>query len=358
MMSREKDQPEGALGGDPSCSQRNEMGLKTLEDRLQEFVSVSVMNKSLTALRKELDEIKAQKSNSTDRERSKEKATSPREDGEPQSKRPRNDYEDSESTDHEEDPVDRFMRQEEEESEEEDIVSSLGQYFNDDEEIGPKIDDDLAKMANEALRGKARPEKLKKLAEKYKRPANVENLQVPKVEELLWRQLRKESKGPDYLLQKTQSSFSLALIPIIKAVGILHNTKNKELRELQELVTDSFKILTLEVTNNHDVRRERIKKELEPKYRGICNKETSTTKLFGDQLQEAIKALGDSKFSLTLHQSSKKAFLGQRGEPSHSPVTATVTTTTTIRNDQVPDTGTRIRDSRNQEAKTKNRPSK
>lgn len=166
MMSREKDQPEGALGGDPSFSQRNEIGLKTLEDRLQEFVSVSVMNKSLTALRKELDEIKAQKSNSTDRERSKEKATSPREDGEPQSKRARNDCEDSESTDHEEDPVDRFMRQEEEESEEEDIVSSLGQYFNDDEEIGPKIDDELAKMANEALRGKARPEKLKKTSRK------------------------------------------------------------------------------------------------------------------------------------------------------------------------------------------------
>ena len=60
-----------------------------------------------------------------------------------------------------------------------------------DTKIRPKLEDGLAKMANDALRGKAQPEKLKKLAEKYKRPANVENLQVPKVEETLWRQLRK-----------------------------------------------------------------------------------------------------------------------------------------------------------------------
>ena len=168
-------------------------------------------------------------------------------------------------------------------------------------------------MANAALRGKVQSEKMKKLAEKYKRPANVENLQVPKVEETLWRQLCKEAKVSDYILQKSQSSYALALIPIIKAVGAIHNMKSKEMRELRELITDAFKILTLEVTNNHEIRREKIKKELEPKYRGICNKDTSTTKLFGDQLQDAIKAMGDSKFNLTFHQSAKRSFLRRRG---------------------------------------------
>lgn len=314
------DQTDGAQEGNTNFALRSEKVLKTLEERLDEFqnvaISVGVMNKSITALRSELDEIKVQKTDTTAQGRRMEQPP----DEEPVNKRPRTESVNAESSgkntneEDEEDPIDRFLQvEEDEESDEEDILGSLGQYFNDDTEVGPKLEDGLAKMANDALRGKAQPEKLKKLTEKYKRPANVENLQVPKVEETLWRQLRKEAKGADYLLQKTQSSFSLALIPIIKTVGIIHSSKNKELKPLLELVTDSFKILTLEVTNNHEVRRDKIKKELEPKYRGICNKETSTTKLFGDQLQEAVKALGDSKFNLTLHQSSRKAFLGKRG---------------------------------------------
>ena len=89
-------------------------------------------------------------------------------------------------------------------------------------------------MANSALRAKPQPDKLKKTPEKYKRPENVKNLQVPKVEEILWLQLRKDTKAVDYLLQKVQSSKALALIPTIKVVGILHQTnKNKEIKELK-----------------------------------------------------------------------------------------------------------------------------
>ena len=88
-------------------------------------------------------------------------------------------------------------------------------------------------MANSALHAKPQPDKLKKLAEKYKQPENVEILQVPKVEDILWQ-------------QKVQSSTAVALIPIIKAVGILHtSTKNREIKELKKLIIDSFKILSL-----------------------------------------------------------------------------------------------------------------
>ena len=88
-------------------------------------------------------------------------------------------------------------------------------------------------MANSALRAKPQPDKLKKLPEKYKQPENVEILQVPKVEDILWQ-------------QKVQSSTAVALIPIIKAVGSLHTaTKNKEIKELKKLIIDSFKILSL-----------------------------------------------------------------------------------------------------------------
>ena len=247
------------------------------------------------AQRDKSPEKKAQKADETEQGRRMEQPL----DNEPINKRPRMDSMNVESSENntgeeeEEDSMDRFLQVgEDEELEEEGILNPLGQYFNDDTEIGPKRKDGLAKMANNTLRGKVQPEKLKKLAEKYKRPANVVNLQVPKVEKTKWKLLHKEAKGTDYLLQETQSSFSLALILIIKAVGTLHNSKNKELKPLLELVTDSFKILTLVLINNHKVRRDKIKKE--PKYRGICNKETSTTKLFSDQLQEAVETFGDS----------------------------------------------------------------
>lgn len=322
MSQNETAQPDEAqVGARENFATRSESVLTTLEHRLQEFgniaVSVSVMNKSLTALRSELDELKAQKTGVSGRREAREES-----DTASSCKRPRMDQMDTESDDEEEcdeeeDPIEIYMREQDheedkEDPEMEDLIAGLGMFFTDDEEIGPKIDEGLAKMANAALRGKAQPEKLKKLAEKYKRPENVENLQSPKVEEVLWRQLRKDSKGIDYVMQKNQSSLAVALVPIIKAVGILHSSKTKELNPLKELITDAFKILSLSVTSNHEMRREKIKKELDPKYKGICNKEASTTKLFGDQLQETIKTMGSSKFNLTLHQSSRKSFLGKR----------------------------------------------
>ena len=316
MSQNETEQPDEAqAGAKPSFAARSESVLSTLENRLQEFgnlvISVNVMNKSLTAIRSELDDIKATKTGASDRREASEQP-----DTAPPSKRPRTESMDTGSDD-DEDPITIYMRDQEDEEEEEDpevedLIADLSMFFTDDEEVGPKIDEGLAKMANAALRGKAQPEKLKKLAEKYKRPENVDNLQSPKVEEILWRQLRKDSKGIDYVLQKNQSSLSVALVPIIKAVGILHSSKTKEMNPLKELITDAFKILSLSVTNNHEIRREKIKKELDPKYKGICNKEASTTKLFGDQLQESIKTMGSSKFNLTLHQSSRKSFLGKR----------------------------------------------
>ena len=65
---------------------------------------------------------------------------------------------------------------------------------------------------------------------------------------------------------------ALALIHIIKAVGNLHTAnKNKEINELKELIINSLKILSLNLTNNHEIRREKIKRELDPKYKSLLS---------------------------------------------------------------------------------------
>ena len=84
----------------------------TLENRLKEFgniaVSVSVVNKSITALRTELDELKSQKSGTECRRELVEQPQS-----EPQSKRPRTQQRDNENGSEDQDPIYTYVQEQE-----------------------------------------------------------------------------------------------------------------------------------------------------------------------------------------------------------------------------------------------------
>ena len=127
------EQPEdGAQTG--NFSQRSEAVLKTLEERLLEFsniaLSVNVMNKSLTSMRTEIEEMKARQAAPTGQGSSVEQRKRRLADNDeqpsgsnseqPNNKRPRNDAMDnenqtSEAENPEEDEVDRYMNPEDEE---------------------------------------------------------------------------------------------------------------------------------------------------------------------------------------------------------------------------------------------------
>lgn len=89
--------------------------------------------------------------------------------------------------------------------------SELQVFFQNVDEIGDAIHEDLANVANKALRSKSEPEKTKQMQEKHKRPKNVENLQIPKVDEQLWMQLKRVSKSYDFAIQKCQQGMWMAL---------------------------------------------------------------------------------------------------------------------------------------------------
>jgi hypothetical protein len=56
------------------------------------------------------------------------------------------------------------------------------------------------------------------------------------------------------------------------------------------------------INNISQTRKEKIKKELLPKYRNICDSsKTTSTKLFGDDLKEKIKQRNDKETMLTVH---------------------------------------------------------
>ena len=86
--------------------------------------------------------------------------------------------------------------------------------------------------------------------------------------------------------------------------------KTKNYEKASEHIMDTFKKLCLTIKSNIAGRQERIKKELEPRYKELCNQIATPNKLFSDNLQENIKKLEGTKTSLT---TSQKNFVGKKG---------------------------------------------
>lgn len=182
---------------------------------------------------------------------------------------------------------------------------SLMDFFEDENETGAAISDQLAVLSNKALRVPSKEEKVTEIKSKHKRPSNVDCLQVPMVNDQLWRQLPPQVKALDFLLQKTQKNYSLALVPVLKAMDEL---KKEGHPKMKELIGDTFKLLTNAFVTTSQVRRDRIRKELLPLYRSVCKAEPSTAHLFGDKVEEELKKVRDNKQQIT----HRRPFLGKR----------------------------------------------
>lgn len=144
--------------------------------------------------------------------------------------------------------------------------------------------------------------------QKHLRPKNIENLQVPKVDDLLWRQLKRDVKQVDYVQQQAVAAYGQAMVPLIKIMEATE--KHDKTVNIPSLVSDTFKMLSWNIKQTNLKRLERIQKELQPKYRSICQDGPSATKLLGDNFQEAAKKLETTRGNLTV---SAGHFLGKRG---------------------------------------------
>lgn len=75
------------------------------------------------------------------------------------------------------------------EDEQFDMLGNLENFFEGQADIRPKVQERIAKVTERALRGeitKKEEEKLQALKEKHRRPANIANMQIPKIEQFLW----------------------------------------------------------------------------------------------------------------------------------------------------------------------------
>ena len=110
--------------------------------------------------------------------------------------------------------------------------------FNDEECLGPKMSDALAKRINEAFSKKPIESKFKALAEKYCSPENCNLLAVPRVNPGIWNDLPRASRKLDVGLQEAQKSAVHAAQAITLAVESLIQSKKGKTELDRKLLLD------------------------------------------------------------------------------------------------------------------------
>lgn len=196
------------------------------------------------------------------------------------------------------------------ENEEDEEWTDISTFFEEESDLGEDVASELADVVNRSLRTCPKKEKRKDLATKHRRPKNVKNLQVLKVDDMLWKQLRPQTKHCDYGMQQVQKHLCTALVPTIK---LMHHMRHKgDAQTALELVGDIFKILTNGYVEANNARRDKIKNDLLPKYKQLCEEPASETKLFGDNLEDKVKKMKETTTTLTTTTNSR-SFLFNRG---------------------------------------------
>ena len=92
--------------------------------------------------------------------------------------------------------------------EEADYFLDINDYFGEKTDVGEDLSTKMATVANANLRAKFDNDKFKELKEKYKRPRNVENLQIPTADGFIWKQLKGVKKDKTYRCRSRRPSSS------------------------------------------------------------------------------------------------------------------------------------------------------
>ena len=129
----------------------------------------------------------------------------------------------------------------EDEDQTDDSTDDLGistSIFNNDECLGPKVTDALAKRIKEAFSKKPIENKFKVKAEKYCSPDNCNLSTVPRVNPGIWSDLHSALRKLDVGLQEAQKSAVHAAQSITLAVEPLIRCKKEKLELDQKLLLD------------------------------------------------------------------------------------------------------------------------
>ena len=180
-------------------------------------------------------------------------------------------------------------------SDSEDLLTMQKLYDNSDN-FSDKVHDKLADNINLSLRKRLSKKDQRDILDQYKRPENVDNMSVPKVNIELWEDANQNMKNKDMNLSKIQALILTACASVTEIVQKCL-TKNKDGITTKEC-TKALVSLSAAFTELTQVRRESFKSGMNHDYKSrLCStdNEPSTKWIFGDDLGKKIKDIHDTK---------------------------------------------------------------
>ena len=169
-------------------------------------------------------------------------------------------------------------------------LENLVAEFNSKKATSPPISEKLAELTNGLLKEGLSKDQISTINQKYLKPKNCPFLEAPKVNNLLWNQLKQEPKNLDTSLQKGQGFLMSALYAMITVCNDLAQNHN----DVKSLTTLTH-ALVLGLSANRQVnlaRRDLLRPHLNKPYQSLCNPSTPITSyLFGDDLNKQVDDL-------------------------------------------------------------------
>ena len=88
------------------------------------------------------------------------------------------------------------------------LLTEISQDFDQDEDIGPNINQQLADIINKRWSAKLSEPKMKEKMKKYSRPGNCDKLTVPRVHTEIWDKIDNKTRQQDLLASSIQKSMA------------------------------------------------------------------------------------------------------------------------------------------------------
>ena len=156
----------------------------------------------------------------------------------------------------------------------------------------------------------------------YVKPANVECMTAPRINEVIWGKLPQTIRDRDRVWQVHQSTLLAATTAMAKVAGIM-GTQDKEIPWVKEVMTgvaDALAITTSLNKNWTKTRRNYLKSSLPDDFKRLASDDVpaSTKWLFGDDLEGSIKVVeGQNRLAKKMEPRVQDKKFNENNKPNH-----------------------------------------
>ena len=180
-----------------------------------------------------------------------------------------------------------------------DLLTEIEQDLDNKEKTADKVADSMAEIINKRFGQGLSETKLRERLDKYVRPDNCPNLQVPKVNAEIWKDLAASVKQADVKLASVQRAIVKATAALAQSTQVIlkaHTQRKLTDASVKATVTDqNADALALLGHACHELsvrRRYALRSHLPKHLTGLCIDSVPITgQLFGDNLTTSIKEI-------------------------------------------------------------------